>query len=50
MDDPKVVVKQGLVPLDNPIYERANGVTYAPHRDPYNVIERWVVGGDQSSS
>ena len=43
----KSVVKQGLIPGQALIYERANGVTYARYRDhPYNAIERWVVGGD----
>ncbi len=41
------VVKRGLVPGQPIIYERANGVTYARYRDPpYNMIERWVVGGE----
>ena len=43
----KSVVKQGLIPGQALIYERANGVTYARYRDPpHNMIERWVVGGD----
>jgi len=41
------VVKQGLVPGQALIYERADGVTYARYRDPpHNKIPRWVVGGD----
>ena len=43
----KSVVKQGLIPGQALIYERANGVTYARYRDPpHNMIERWVVGGE----
>ena len=43
----KSIVKQGLIPGQALIYERANGVTYARYRDPpHNMIERWVVGGD----
>ena len=41
------VVKQGLIPGQALIYERANGVTYARYRDPpHNMIEGWVVGGE----
>ncbi len=41
------LVKQGLIPGQALIYERANGVTYARYRDPpHNMIERWVVGGE----
>ena len=40
-------VKQGLIPGEALIYERANGVLYARYRDPpHNMIERWVVGGE----
>ena len=43
----KSIVKQGLIPGQALIYERANGVTYARYRDtPHNMIERWVVGGE----
>ncbi len=35
-----------LLPNEPLIYERANGVVFARYRDPpYNMIERWVVGG-----
>ena len=41
------VVKQGLIPGQALIYERANGVTYARYRDPpHNMIERCVGGGE----
>tara|TARA_B100001287_G_scaffold15080_1_gene11348 strand:+ start:1206 stop:1469 length:264 start_codon:yes stop_codon:yes gene_type:complete len=36
-----------LIPNQPLIYERANGVVFARYRDPpYNMIERWVVGGE----
>ena len=36
-----------LLPNEPLIYERANGVVFARYRDPpYNMIERWVVGGE----
>ena len=36
-----------LIPKEPLIYERANGVVFARYRDPpYNMIERWVVGGE----
>lgn len=35
------------IPNQALIYERANGVVFARYRDPpYNMIERWVVGGE----
>jgi len=36
-----------LIPNQALIYERANGVVFARYRDPpYNMIERWVIGGE----
>jgi|TARA_B110000240_G_C13443494_1_gene429228 hypothetical protein len=39
-----------LIPGEELIYTRANGVVYAHYRDPpHNKIPRWIIGGDPAA-